>query len=250
MTVRRKQDRRKKTAHAQQSAPQAETGSARGQETREREAASPKKTAPASSRQTPTKRQDGKVHTSTLCLTAVLCLLLGIYLGTLLPALHGAKDTTAHVHPQNTQQQMASPAGQDHAEHHRELEEAVRKNPQDLHAWIQLGNHLFDDNKPREAIRAYERALAIKGDNPDVLTDMGIMYRHLGEFERAVEIFIQAGTINPLHEQSRFNLGVVLFFDLNRKDEARKVWRELLNINPGVKTPDGALLRTMLNELQ
>ena len=136
----------------------------------------------------------------------------------------------------------------DHAEHHRVLEEAVRKNPQDMHAWIQLGNHLFDENKPREAIRAYENALNIKGDNPDVLTDMGIMYRQLGEFGRAAEIFTQASAIHPQHEQSRFNLGVVLFFDLNRKDEARKVWRELLGINPGARTPDGALLRTMLDE--
>jgi cytochrome c-type biogenesis protein CcmH/NrfG len=185
-----------------------------------------------------------------LCLTAVLCLLLGVYLGTLLPALRTSQDTASHMHPQNPQQQQSSPAGQetDHAEHHRELEEAVKKNPQDLHAGIQLGNHLFDDNKPREAIRAYERALAIKGDNPDVLTDMGIMHRHLGEFGRAAELFTQAGTINPRHEQSRFNLGVVLFFDLNRKDEARKAWRELLGINPEARTPDGALLRTMLDE--
>ncbi|MCL1984995.1 MAG: tetratricopeptide repeat protein, partial [Betaproteobacteria bacterium] len=130
------------------------------------------------------------------------------------------------------------------------LEEAVRKDPQDLHAWIQLGNSYFDANKPREAIRAYEHALSIKGDDPDVLTDVGIMYRQLGEFERAAEKFTQASAIDPRHEQSRFNLGVVLFFDLNRKDEARKVWRALVGINPRAKTPDGALLSVMLDELK
>jgi tetratricopeptide (TPR) repeat protein len=81
-----------------------------------------------------------------------------------------------------------------------------------------------------------------------VLTDMGIMYRQLGEFERAAEHFTQASTINPRHEQSRFNLGVVLFFDLKRKEEARQAWRALIAINPEAKTPDGALLRTMLDE--
>jgi len=79
---------------------------------------------------------------------------------------------------------------------------------------------------------------------------MGIMYRELGEFEQAAKIFTQASKINPLHEQSRFNLGVVLFFDLNRKDEARRVWRALIGINPEARTPDGALLRTMLDELK
>jgi len=239
MTPRSKQDRRKKTAPASQ----AEKQNAQSPEARERKAAPPQKTDPA-------QRQNGKVHISTLCLTAVLCLLLGMYLGTLLPALRNAHDSASSAPAQSPPHQMAAPAGQeaDHADFHRDLEEAVKKNPQNLHAWIQLGNHLFDEHKPREAIRAYEHALAIKGDNPDVLTDMGSMYRQLGEFERAAEIFTRAGAINPQHEQSRFNLGVVLFFDLNRKDEARKVWRELLGINPEAKTPDGALLRAMLDE--
>jgi len=252
MTARSKQGHRKKTQASQPSAPQTAKTRERAQTPAalEREATPPQKTAPAHSRQTATKRQNGKAPTSTLYLTAVLCLLLGIYLGTLLPTLRGVQDAASHAHQQSPQQQKFSPSGQetDHAARHRDLEEAVRKNPQDLHAWIQLGNHLFDDHKPREAIRAYEQALSIKGDNPDVLTDMGIMHRQLGEFERAAERFTQAGAINPLHEQSRFNLGVVLFFDLNRKDEARKVWRELLGINPEARTPDGALLRTMLDE--
>ena len=242
MTAHSKQGRRKKAA----SAPRAENtrGSAEAPAKQEHEAADVPKTPPARSRQTPTKRQDGKVPISTLSLTAVLCLLLGIYLGTLLPALRGSKELASHA-------EQTCPLGHEtgQVELRRVLEDAVRKNPQDMQAWIQLGNQLFDDNMPREAIRAYEHALAIKGDNPDVLTDKGIMYRQLGEFERATEIFTQASTINPLHEQSRFNLGVVLFFDLNRKDEARKVWRELISINPEIKTPDGALLRAMLDEL-
>ena len=253
MAARSKQDPRKKnTAPAQKPALQSKTmqGNAPPPETREPEAVPSSKATPARKRQTPMKERGGMVRTSTLYLTAVLCLLLGIYLGTLLSAFRGAKDITSST--QQSQQQTPSLRGQntESANLLKALEEAVKKNPQDLHAWIQLGNHYFDDNKPREAIHAYERALAIKEDNPDVLTDMGIMYRHLGEFEQAAKNFTQASKINPLHEQSRFNLGVVLFFDLQRKDEARKVWRALIDINPEVRTPDGALLRTMLDELR
>jgi len=254
MVARSKQDRRKKnTTPAQKPAPQNETvrGSVPSSEIEEPAAVPSPKTNPARSRQTSGKGHGGMVRTSTLYLTAVLCLLLGTYLGTLLPAFRGAKEFTSSAQ-QSQMQQASSPnrQGAENADHLKALEEAARKNPQDLHAWVQLGNHYFDDNKPREAIRAYEHALLIKGDNPDVLTDMGIMYRHLGEFEQAAKIFAEAGKINPLHEQSRFNLGVVLFFDLQRKDEARKVWRELVGINPEVRTPDGALLRTMLDELR
>jgi len=269
MAARKKQDPRKKTTPAHKSAPRA--ASARENETppqaasqtedmreeaqappvREHEAAAPPKTTPARGRHAAT-RQDGMVSKSSLCLVAVLCLLLGAYLGTLLPAVRGAKNDGASSQ-QSPQQQAPAQTAEQRTEADgriRELEEAVKNNPQNLHAWIQLGNRYFDGHKPRDAIRAYERALAIKGDNPDVLTDMGIMYRQLGEFEQAAKHFTQAGKINPLHEQSRFNLGVVLFFDLNRKSEARRVWRALVGINPEARTPDGALVRTMLDELK
>jgi cytochrome c-type biogenesis protein CcmH/NrfG len=266
----KKHDHRKKTAPARHSAPQAADAqedeapqdsvpqaentpkSAKTPGAREAETPPPVPgTVPARGRRAPAKRHDGLVRKSTLYLTAALCLLLGAYLGALLPTLRGVKNDDASF-VQQDRQQTPSPAGQKAEDDGRlrELEEAARKNPQNPHVWIQLGNQHFDGNKPREAIRAYERALSIKGDNPDVLTDMGIMYRQLGEFERAAEIFTQASKINPLHEQSRFTLGVVLFFDLNRKEEARKAWRALVGINPGAKTPDGALLRTMLDELQ
>jgi len=252
MAARTKQSHKKKTAPAQTPAPQTKNTreSAQTPEMPDREPIPSQKATPTHGRQKTAERHYATVRKSTLYLTAVLCLLLGTYLGTLLPALHGAKELAAVQ--QRPQQQTPPSAGQgaDAGGQIKELEETVRKNPQDLHAWIQLGNRYFDGNKPREAIRAYESALSIKKDNPDVLTDMGIMHRQLGEFERAAEIFAQASKINPLHEQSRFNLGVVLFFDLNRKDEARNVWRALVGINPEVKTPDGALLRIMLDELQ
>jgi cytochrome c-type biogenesis protein CcmH/NrfG len=254
MAVRNKQDRRKKPAPAQKSAPQEENlgESSQAPEAREHEELPSPKTLPARSRHTPAEqRHDVVVRKSTLYLTAALCLLLGVYLGTLLSAVRGFQNGgVASVQPDP--QQAPAPAGQrtDDGLRLRELEEAVKKNPQQLHAWIQLGNQYFDDNEPREAIRAYERALSIQKDNPDVLTDMGIMYRQLGEFEQAAKTFTQASRINPLHEQSRFNLGVVLFFDLNRKDEARRIWRALIGINPEARTPDGALLRTMLDELK
>jgi cytochrome c-type biogenesis protein CcmH/NrfG len=244
MTARSKRGRRKKGTPAQQPAQHAEKAgtSAKKTETQKREPDPSPKASLGHSRQVSTKRQGGKVHKNALYLTAVLSLLLGIYLGTLLPALRGFKDLASHV-------QLSCQMGHDRFELLRELEKTVMKNPQDKYAWIQLGNLFFDDNMPREAIRAYEHALAVRSDNPDVLTDMGIMYRQLGEFERAAQIFAQAFAANPLHEQSRFNLGVVLFFDLDRKDEARKAWRELLDINPEMKTPDGLLLRIILDEL-
>src|SRR5512139_560865 len=63
------------------------------------------------------------------------------------------------------------------------LKEIVKKDPKNLPAWVELGNLYFDTDQPKEAIDAYSRYLAVKPDNPDVRTDMGIMYRRLGEFD-------------------------------------------------------------------
>ncbi len=131
-----------------------------------------------------------------------------------------------------------------------ELEQAVLKNANDLAAWIQLGNIYFDTSKPREAIRAYEHALALKPDNADVLTDLGIMFRETGQYEKAVDSFKKAVNIKPGHQNAMFNTGVVLFFDLGRKDEARKAWRDLLAVNPNARAPDGQPVRDMLENLK
>ena len=123
-----------------------------------------------------------------------------------------------------------------------EAETRVASNPKDVDAWIQLGNLYFDNNQPEKSINAYQKALELNPNNADVLTDMGVMYRHIKKFDRALECFNKAIAVNPRHEVSRMNKGVVLLHDLNDKPGAIKAWEELLKINPGAKTTDGAPL--------
>lgn len=93
--------------------------------------------------------------------------------------------------------------------HILKMEERVRKNPNDLDAWVRLGNLYFDSGKPAYAINAYEQALILKPDNPDVLTDMGIMYHETGKYSIALELFHKASLINPRHQNALYNRGVV-----------------------------------------
>ncbi|MCL2124065.1 MAG: hypothetical protein FWH34_08220, partial [Desulfovibrionaceae bacterium] len=61
-------------------------------------AATPK-ADPARSKQTPAARHGGTVRKSTFYLAAVLCLLMGAYLGSLLPALRGSKELVQQSQP-------------------------------------------------------------------------------------------------------------------------------------------------------
>jgi len=82
------------------------------------------------------------------------------------------------------------------------------------------------------AVAAYEKALELQPEDPDVLTDLGIALRGLGDAEGAVQRFREAAKLDPKHVQSRFNLGLVLLHDLGRKEEAAASWEEYLEVAP------------------
>jgi tetratricopeptide (TPR) repeat protein len=95
-----------------------------------------------------------------------------------------------------------------------------------------LGNLYFDSGQPKEAIEAYHQYLAVKPDNSDVRTDMGIMYRALGEFDRAIEEFKKVAQSDPKHVNSRYNIGIVLLHDKGDIKGAIKAWEEYLKVDP------------------
>ena len=125
----------------------------------------------------------------------------------------------------------------------------VAANPQDVNAWITLGNLYFDTSQPAKAIEAYGRALDINPNNPDVLTDMGVMHRSLGEFQKALDAFAKAIALNPRHETARMNTGVVLLYDLGDKDGAIRAWQELAGINPQAVNANGTPIADVLREV-
>jgi cytochrome c-type biogenesis protein CcmH/NrfG len=112
------------------------------------------------------------------------------------------------------------------------LKEIVKKDPKNLPAWVELGNLYFDTDQPKEAIEAYSHYLAVKPDNPDVRTDMGIMYRKLGQFDKALEEFRKAARSDPKHVNSRYNIGLVLLHDKQDMQGAIKAWEEYLRVDP------------------
>jgi cytochrome c-type biogenesis protein CcmH/NrfG len=112
------------------------------------------------------------------------------------------------------------------------LKEIVNKDPKNLPAWVELGNLYFDTDQPKEAIEAYSQYLAIKPNNADVRTDMGIMYRKLGQFDKAIEEFRKAAQGDPKHVNSRYNIGLVLLHDKQDIQGAIKAWEEYLKVDP------------------
>lgn len=192
-----------------------------------------------------------------------LTLILGIYIGTLLPGIssgdHAPRETAALPAPASPPPAMPVPAARppetsgipaEIAARIEHLEKDLTAAPGNAQAWIELGNLYFDVNNPPKAIAAYEKALDLQPDNADVLTDLGIMYRETEDFTRAVQCFRKAAALNPGHENALYNEGIVLSTDLHNKEEAIAAWEKLLRINPQAHAPDGTPLADMIRKLR
>jgi cytochrome c-type biogenesis protein CcmH/NrfG len=112
------------------------------------------------------------------------------------------------------------------------LESVVARDPKNQAAWVQLGNLYFDTRQAQKAVEAYGRALELKPNDPDVLTDQGVMLKELGQFDKAIANFEKANKANPSHVQSLFNLGVVYANDLKDEKKARDAWNKVIQIAP------------------
>lgn len=133
----------------------------------------------------------------------------------------GSPPPAAGVPVVNYQQQIAM------------LEGIVAREPDNRNAWVQLGNNYFGADQPIKAIEAYEKALELGPDDPNVITDQGTMFRRVGWYDRAVANFQRAAQLDPNHLQSRYNLGIVYRYDLQNFAAAADAWESFLALNPG-----------------
>lgn len=131
-----------------------------------------------------------------------------------------------------------------------ELEEFLKAHPENVQAWVELGNTFFDVNRFKDAIQAYEKSLELSPGDPHVLTDLGVMYRRDNAPQKAVACFDKAIAASPDFETARFNKGIVLMHDLNDLPGAIKAWEELVEVNPMAEAPNGQLVNTLINGLK
>jgi tetratricopeptide (TPR) repeat protein len=128
------------------------------------------------------------------------------------------------------------------------IEAVLAKEPNNRQAWVKLGHNYYDSGDPMKAIEAYDKALELDGNDPDILTDQGTMYRRVGLFDKAIANFIEANKQNPQHLNSLFNMGIVYSQDLGDKIKAEEAWNRYLELNP---TGQGAeKVRTMIDHMK
>jgi len=128
------------------------------------------------------------------------------------------------------------------------LQDAVKKDPKNVNAWIELGNLMMDTKRYNEAIEAYTKALELDPKNVNVRVDLGTCYRYAGKSDLAVREYKKALEYDPNHINGHKNMAVVLTYDLKDYKQALKEFEKVLVLEPN--GPDTAAVRTEIEKLK
>ncbi len=108
-----------------------------------------------------------------------------------------------------------------------EIEGLLDTNPEDAGLMAAMGNVYFDASRWDEARGWYEKSLVASAGDPDVMTDLAVVFRNLGQPKQSVELLDQVIAASPEHWQAWFNKVIVLNFDLHEHDAAAQALESL-----------------------
>lgn len=106
--------------------------------------------------------------------------------------------------------------------------------------WLARANQLYDKGQWDEAKNAFLKYLEESPEDVSAMADLGVCYKELGDYDRALRNFDRALVLDPGHWQAIYNKIIVLGFHVGKKDEAKKLMRDLRRLQP--TNPDVARL--------
>ena len=127
---------------------------------------------------------------------------------------------------------VRNPPSQTMADTHKSIEklaERLKTNPDDLDGWMLLGRSLLNTQKPAEAVRAFEIALKLAPENPDVLGQYAQALAENNEGNmtgRPTEIVRDILKKNPTHKTALWLAGIAAA-EKGEMQAARDYWSRL-----------------------
>jgi len=109
---------------------------------------------------------------------------------------------------------------------------AVKANPKNVSALVQLGNLYYDSHVYPEAIQYYSRALELEPNNPNVRTDLGTAYWYSGFADQAIAEYEKVLAVQPDFAPAMMNMGIVKLEGRKDPRGAIAAWEKLLATNP------------------
>ncbi|MGA8310659.1 MAG: FG-GAP-like repeat-containing protein [Terriglobales bacterium] len=86
------------------------------------------------------------------------------------------------------------------------IESAVKKNPNDAHAWFNLGLLYKNSDNPQGSVDAFRHVTEIDPNDADSWYFLGAANAQLKQYSQAIDAFQHALKLNPLHASAEFGL--------------------------------------------
>jgi len=129
----------------------------------------------------------------------------------------------------------------------RQIDDALKINPNVADAHNNRGNALKKLNRPEQALASYDRAIALKPDDAATFNNRGSALKELEQLEEALADFDQAIELRPAFAEAFNNRGNVCR-ELERFDEALSDYDKALALhanNPDAFNNRGAVLNKL-----
>ncbi len=114
----------------------------------------------------------------------------------------------------------------------KQLEDVAAQNPKDVDTRLKLANFLYDQKQYSQAIEWYQRALELDAKNVNARTDLGTAYFYTGRPQDALREYDKSLAIDPRHEQTLLNSIVVNLEGTHDLAAAQKGYDRLSKLNP------------------
>jgi cytochrome c-type biogenesis protein CcmH/NrfG len=123
----------------------------------------------------------------------------------------------------------------------------LKVNPNGFEEHVDLGNFLFDNQRYKEALEYYQKALEIKPDDVNVIIDSGVSYFNMGQFEKAKIFFGRALALNENHPNALYNFGVVSA-QMGDMSSMIEKWERLIEVAP--ESPAAQSAKRMIEQVK
>jgi len=109
--------------------------------------------------------------------------------------------------------------------------QAVAAKPSYAESWNHLGFVIERQGRLDEAAAACRKAISLDGELAEAHNNLGIILAQQQDLREAIGALSQAVALSPDYLDAWVNLGRVLQ-ELGQEDEARRVWRRVLQLDP------------------
>jgi cytochrome c-type biogenesis protein CcmH/NrfG len=121
---------------------------------------------------------------------------------------------------------------------------ALKVDPQNVEALVQLGNLYYDHHVFPEAITYYSRALELRPNDVNVRTDLGTAIWYNGDPHGAIAQYEKSLAVDPNHAPTLMNIGIVKWNGLGDGAGAIASWEKLLRVAP--QFPDRQRVQSLI----